>query len=67
MGMFYEDDCVGCERCICCGLKKSPHYYCDTCGEEYDPDDLYEDYENEDGDMICKKCILERYNKISVE
>lgn len=27
----------------------------------------YEDYENEDGDMICKKCILERYNKISVE
>ena len=31
-----ENDCSCCERCGNCGLKKQPHLYCDSCGNETD-------------------------------
>lgn len=61
----YEDECVGpCPQgCIHCGRKHIPHFFCDECGEEYDPEELYD---NGGGDFICRDCILKQYSKISV-
>lgn len=59
----YEDDCVCCDLpCINCGRKHAPHWYCDECEDELDPDDLY-DF---DGEMLCENCLLNRFPKISV-
>ena len=59
----YEDDCVGCPQgCINCGRRETPHWYCDECGEEFDPEDLYD----VEGDMVCEECILSQYEKISI-
>ena len=59
-----ENDCVGpCPQgCINCGRKHSPHYFCDECGGEYSPDELY-DYEDQ---MLCQHCLLLWVPKISV-
>lgn len=57
----YENDCVGCPTyCINCGKKHSPHYFCDWCDEEFEPDELYD----VNGDMVCQGCILGQYEKI---
>lgn len=60
-----ENDCVGpCPQgCMGagCPYQRSPHYYCDECGEDLAPEELY-DY---DGEMLCKHCVLERIPKIS--
>lgn len=51
-----ENDCYGCTLpCIDCGRKRTPHYYCDECGEES------ELYEYDTGEQLCKYCILKRY------
>ena len=60
MAKVYEDDCVGCEHCIGCGRRNSPHYYCDECKDENLPSDLY-DY---DGDMLCEDCLLKKFQTI---
>jgi formylmethanofuran dehydrogenase subunit E len=39
-----------------------PHYSCDKCGEDFDPDDLYD----VDGEMICTDCLLEMFPRIHV-
>lgn len=63
----YEDECVGpCPQgCMgsACPYRNVPHYYCDECGEEYDPEELYD---NGGGNFICRDCILDQYSKISV-
>ena len=56
----YEDECVGCPPemgCLGSGCpnRNVPHYYCDKCGEEYSPEELY-DY---DGEIMCKECLIE--------
>lgn len=62
----YEDECVGCTGiglpCIgsSCPNREVPHYYCDKCGDEVDPEDLYD----VDGVMMCAECILSQYNTI---
>lgn len=58
----YEDECVGCPPEIgCIGLfcpyKKVPHFYCDKCKEECDPDDTYDD----DGQLLCRDCLIEKH------
>jgi len=57
-----ENRCNGCKSalypCIECGLKHTPVYYCDKCGEEVDA--LY-DY---DLGEWCADCILEEYPRI---
>lgn len=62
----YENECVGCPPemgCIgnACKYRRVPHCTCDTCHEELDPKELYED---EDGGMICAACILKRYTPL---
>ena len=62
----YENECVGpCPQgCMGsgCPYRHIPHYYCDKCGSEVDPDELHEDGNGH----ICMDCILEMYPKISV-
>ena len=59
----YEDECVGCPKemgCLgdACPYRSVPYYFCDKCGEEIDPDDMYCDG---DEDHLCRECLLERY------
>ena len=53
--MKIENDCVGCPiPCIDCGRKRTPHYYCDKCGEETT---LYK-YDDKE---LCKDCLAEKF------
>ena len=56
----YENECVGCPPemgCLGdgCPNRNVPRYYCDECGDEFYPEDLYE----YDGKMWCKECLVE--------
>ncbi len=57
MGYKLEDACNGCAECVQCRLAGATYkaFYCDSCGEEYDSDELRQ-YESED---ICRECFLE--------
>lgn len=63
----YENDCCGCAtpqypcRGSACGLRHNLHFYCDECGDDCDPDDMYE----YDGEELCEDCLLKRFDKIS--
>ena len=63
----YENECVGpCPQgCMgsACRYRNVPHFYCDYCHDECDPEDLYY-YEGDD--MYCKDCILAQFEKVSV-
>lgn len=65
MAIEYENECVGCPTemgCMGdnCPNRHVPHLYCDDCGEEYE--ELY-DYE---GEQLCQKCLLERFEKVRI-
>ena len=52
-----EDDCVECSKpctSACHLYHPQPHYYCDVCGEECDPEDL----NDVDGVMVCRDCLI---------
>lgn len=60
----YEDECVDCPQgCINCGRKHVPHYFCDDCGEEYQPEELYTHPDTED--VYCKNCILSKLETLA--
>lgn len=58
-----ENDCCGCAvpgyPCLgkYCPLTHTPHYYCDECGEEIDPDCLY----RVDDDDLCEECLKDTF------
>lgn len=59
----YEDECVGCPKemgCLgdACPNRNVPYYFCDDCGEELDPDEMYGDIE---GEIFCEDCFKKRY------
>lgn len=59
----FEDECVGCPPnmgCLgsACPNRNVPHYYCDVCEDELDPDDMYSDGEVE---HMCLECLKEKY------
>ncbi len=64
----YEDDCCDCDSdlypCIeyTCKLKHNPHYYCDECGDEFEPNELYK-YDIEDKEL-CSSCLLCKFKTI---
>ena len=61
--MFWrENECVGCDLpCIhdACQYYNVEHYACDECGCEFDPNDLY-DYYNQ---CLCEECLLAHFDK----
>ena len=59
-----ENNCVGCTElglhCMPgCTKRAEEAYYCDRCGEEVDPGDLFD----VDGEAICFECRLEMLNE----
>ena len=64
--LWFENECVGCPPdsaypCNDCGKMRVPVYTCDTCGDEFEPEELYYD---ENDCMICADCILKKYKKV---
>ena len=60
----YTDECCGCEPsmgCLgsSCPNRNVPHFICDECKEEYDPEELLD----VEGDWLCKDCLFERMKK----
>lgn len=58
--MLTKDECVNCG--LPCIGNQCPHhsvtrYYCDECGDEVNPEELYV-YEDES--QLCKSCLVER-------
>lgn len=61
----FENDCVGCETCMSCGAKKVPHFYCDECDGEFEPDELVRyGFGNE---MLCAQCLFEQFERVMYE
>ena len=57
-----ENHCVDCDiPCIgsSCSNKDVLVYYCDSCGDEIDFDEVYE----VDGDDLCEDCLKEMFKK----
>lgn len=60
----WEDECCQCAvpGYPCAGEhKRVPHYYCDGCKEEFEPDELCDFY----GDMLCVDCLVKQFRKVS--
>ena len=62
----YENECVSCEPymgCLGsqCPHRHVPHFYCDECKEEFDPDELYVI----DGRWYCEDCLKEILQRVS--
>lgn len=54
----FKNECVGCPPemgCLgtICPNRNVPHFYCDKCKEEVDPDDTY----NVDDKLFCLDCL----------
>lgn len=68
--MSYEvlNGCVGCPPHLGCMHSACPyryetHYYCDSCGDDLDPDDLHE-YDGHDYCDDCLVAVLEKEGEI---
>ena len=63
-----ENECCGCAapgypcRGTACPNLKVTHYYCDNCGEEFDPEALYV---NESDEELCVECFMENYDTVA--
>lgn len=55
----WENECVGCERCVDCGRRRVPVMVCDICRAECD--ELWE-YE---GDQLCGFCLIREVPRVS--
>lgn len=59
-----QDECVNCGLpCIGdrCRYRNVTRFYCDDCGEEFDPDDLY----ILDDNHLCTKCLAARFDTVA--
>ena len=59
------------DECVCCGLpckgdmcpnRNVARYYCDKCKDEFDPEELFID---EDENELCDECLLSRYETVA--
>lgn len=61
----YENHCVGCAApgypCMgsSCPNRNVEVTYCDWCGAEIDPDEVY----SVDGEDVCEDCLKEHFKK----
>lgn len=55
-----ENDCVGCEYCIHCGATHAEYYYCDKCGDCFEPSELY----CFEGEELCGDCLKEQFSTV---
>ena len=61
----YENQCCGCAvpgyPCLgkSCPNRNVKVVYCDRCGEEIDPDEVY----SVEGEDICEECLKEQFKK----
>ena len=61
-----KNDCCSCAvpgyPCMgtSCPLRNAEYYYCDKCGEEIDPDEIYE----VDGEDYCEECLKKEFRKV---
>jgi formylmethanofuran dehydrogenase subunit E len=44
-----------------CPYKNVPHWYCDECGEELAPEDLYQC----DNQQLCEDCLLKQFHTVA--
>lgn len=44
-----------------CPNRNVPHYFCDDCKDEFEPEALYVD---EDDNELCTTCILKRFKTV---
>lgn len=68
MGKTYEDECCGCAvpgyPCLgsACPNRNVPHYFCDKCEDEFEPEELY--YDDVTDEELCTRCFLKRYKTV---
>ncbi len=53
-GCVHGGMCTGCMRCQ---DDEGEIFVCADCGDEIDPDDVYE----VDGEKLCQSCLCDRY------
>lgn len=69
MSVVFEDECCGCatESYPCmgsaCKNRNVPHFYCDNCGDECEPEELY--VFDADDAWLCKTCVCERFKTVA--
>lgn len=68
MARRFENECVGCppeKGCLgsACPNRNVPYYTCDSCGDDFEPEELYID--EDDGCMYCAPCMLSRYKTVA--
>lgn len=62
----YENECVQCAspgypcKGNSCSNKKVPHWYCDKCEWEFEPNQLYQ-YQ---GQELCVDCLVENFEVV---
>lgn len=66
----FENECVGCPPnmgCLgsACKNRNVPHYYCDVCGDELEPEELY--VYSEYDKLLCKSCLTEQFKTVAEE
>lgn len=62
----YENECVGCPKemgCLgsSCPNRNVEHLYCDSCGDDCEV--LYD----VDGEQLCEECLLQAFEKITLD
>lgn len=65
MSKTYEDECVSCDLpCIgsACPNRNVPHYFCDDCEDEFEPEALY--YDDVTDEELCATCLLKKYKTV---
>lgn len=68
MSKTYENECCDCAvpgyPCLgpSCSNRKVPHYFCDKCEDEFEPEALFI---NEDGEELCTECFLSNYETVA--
>lgn len=61
-----QNECVGCPKelgCLgpACPNRNVTRYYCDNCGDECEPEELYV----VDDEELCHDCLIEKFQTVA--